>query len=150
LDAGQKDTISLGADGASLIYSNNEKELVTIRVGATFQHADYEIALRPSGHADGAETDIANLIERTTRNHVLRVKHRAKTLEVAYVNVNFSRRDANEDAEFDSSLLIDIEPSECILLKYGSWTTNGQELTVIRDAGCDGQVLETLALPDEG
>jgi hypothetical protein len=144
LEPGQKDQVSIAADGKQISYKTNASESPTMTIGFTSQRdADYQFDFKgvdlDEGGAITVKLDQAQ--EQVSLSTV-------GTTKPGSYEIVMDRLDEKGQQVFYHDNIV-LNPNDMAFLQYGKWSGNGNAVPLSIDQGSDGSIDETLQLTDE-
>jgi hypothetical protein len=143
LDPGQQDVITVSPDGRSLSYSTEYNDAPDMIFGVETPEADYEFIVAALDIEAGAEFAVNLDLE----NGDLSLNTDNTTEDGTYEIVMYRIDDESE--QWFNNNDIYMEPGDTAYLNFLEWAGPGSSMFIDIDYGSDGEIDETLELPDE-
>jgi hypothetical protein len=143
LDPGAQDVISVSPDGRSLSYSTEYNDAPDMIFGVETPEADYEFIVAALDIEAGAEFTVDLDLE----NGDLSINTDNTTEDGTYEIVMYRIDDESE--QWFNNNDIYMEPGDTAYLNFLEWEGPGSSMFIDIDYGSDGEIDETIELPDE-
>jgi hypothetical protein len=143
LDPGAQDVITVSPDGRTLSYSTEYNDAPDMIFGVETPEADYEFIVAALDIEAGAEFTVNLDLE----NGDLSINTDNTTEDGTYEIVMYRIDDESE--QWFNNNDIYMEPGDTAYLNFLEWVGPGSSMFIDIDYGSDGEIDETLELPDE-
>lgn len=143
LDPGAQDVITVSPDGSSLSYSTEYTDAPDMIFGVETPEADYEFIVAALDIEAGAEFNVDLDLE----NGDLSI-NTDNTTEYGTYEIVMYRIDDDSEQWFNNNDIY-LEPGDTAYLNFLEWEGSGSSMFIDIDYGSDGEIDETLELPDE-
>jgi hypothetical protein len=147
LEPGQRDALTISADGDLISYGTYSSESPLIFVGVETQEDAYTFIVQGVDlKGTGDKIQVINVGIDLTKKQ-LSIDPEGADTETA-ISLYMSKIDDKKEQEFSTDG-IPLRPNDVIYVLYDKWTGQGGKLDLALDAGSDGTIDETLSLDDK-
>lgn len=150
LDSKEVDKVVVGKNGDSISYSTDDDEKIVLELAATYEGADYSVKIHPIQKALGFDVELKNAVDAEKGNHRILFKMKSRDAKASTFTIELTRIDKASDQIFTHiQRPLSVVANETIIIEYGKWLKDKQDLTIKRDKNSDGKPEKTDSVKDD-